>query len=187
MYSITDLKNHTKIILDGEPYVVIKYSHAQMGRGGAVVKTTLRNLKNGSVLAKTFQGNDKIEPADVMFRQAQFTYVDGDMFYFMDNETYEQVQLTKDVIGDTAYFLVEGNDVDLLYFGEHPINITVKAKVELKVVETPPGVRGDTVSGGTKPATLETGLIIQVPLFINVDDQVRVNTAEKSYVERVKK
>lgn len=184
MYSITDLKNDTKITLDGEPYVVTKYEHSKMGRGGAVVRATLKNLKSGATLNRTFQGSDKIEPADITNTKAQYTYSDGDVYYFMDEESFEQFEFSEDVLGDTKYFLIEGKTVDVMNYNGIPINVTVKPKVELTVVETVPGVKGDTVSGGGKPATLETGLVIQVPLFINEGDVVRVNTAEKSYVER---
>jgi len=187
MYSITNLKNGTKITIYNEPFVVLKYEHSQQGRGGAVVKTHLKNLITGATLMRTFQGNDKIEPADIRHTKAQFVYADGDMYTFMDDENYEQFELSKEVLSDIIPFLKEGDSVDVMNYNDNPINIVVKAKVELKVIETPPGVKGDTVSGGTKPATLETGLIIQVPLFINVDDEIRVNTAEKTYVERVKK
>lgn len=185
MYSISDLKNGTNITIDGEPYTVIKYEHSFQGRGGAVLRTTLKNLKTGASLPKTFHGSDKVEPAEISRSKAQFTYADGDSYNFMDNENYEQFEFGKDILGDMTYFLIEGEDVDVMYYNGIPINIGVKPKVELKVIETPPGVKGDTVSGGTKPATLETDLIIQVPLFINEGDIVRVNTAEKSYVERV--
>ena len=185
MLSITDLKNNTKITLDNQPYSVVKYEHSKMGRGGAVVRTTLRNLKDGSMLPKTFQGSDKIEPADIQHRKAQFTYSDGDIYNFMDNQSYEQAELSKDVLGDSTKFLVDGMDVDVMYYNDVAINVTLAPKVELKVIETPPGVKGDTVTGGTKPATLETGFVINVPLFINEGDVVRVNVDEKSYVERV--
>ena len=184
MYSITDLKNATKIIIDNDPYVVMKYEHSKMGRGGAVVRTTLKNLKTGASLTKTFQGSDKIEPADISHSKAQFTYANGDAYNFMDNETYEQFEFSKEILGDIINFLKEGDSVDVMYFNNIPINVSVKPKVDLKVIDTPPGVKGDTVSGGSKPATLETGLVIQVPLFINIGDMVRINTAEQTYVER---
>jgi elongation factor P len=183
MYSLTDLKVGTAIQLDGESYIVTSSQHSKQARGGGVMKTTLKNLVTGGTIQKTFQGNDKIDPADVAYSRAQFLYAD-DMFHFMDSETYEQFSLPADNIGDLAKFMVEGQNVDIQNINGAPVNVKVPPKVNLKVTETQPGVKGDTASGGSKPATLETGLVVNVPLFINEDDVLRINTETGEYSER---
>lgn len=184
MYSITDLKIGTKITLRNDPFVVLKYDHIKMGRGGAVVKATVKNLRTGQVLIESFSGSEKVEPAEVLLKKAQYTYSDAGTYYFMDEETFDQFEFSKEFLGDTVYFLMEGQNVDAMYYNGNAINVTVKPKVEMKVIDTPPGVKGDTVSGGTKPATMETGLVVTVPLFINIGDTLRINTETMSYVER---
>ena len=185
MLTITELRMGVKIIIDGDPYVITAYSQTKQARGGSVVKVTVKNLLNGSTLHKTFQGNDKLEEADITHTRAQYTYKDGDDYNFMDNQTYEQFTLNKEQLGDTTSFLVEGAEVDIMNFEGTPVNVELKPKMDLKVIETPPGVKGDTASGGSKPATLETGLVVQVPLFIKEGEKVRINTDTFEYVERV--
>lgn len=185
MYSINDLRVGTAVQLDGAPYIVLSSQHSKMGRGGGIQRTTLKNLLTGGTIQKTFQGNDKIEPADVSYTRAQYIYSDNDSFFFMDNNNYEQFPLPKENIGDLALFMVEGQMVDVQNINGNPANVKLLPKVNLKVVETDPGVKGDTASGGTKPAKLETGLTVQVPLFIDIGDTVRVNTESGVYVERV--
>jgi elongation factor P len=142
-------------------------------------------LKTGAVVAKNFQGSEKIEPADVGNRKAQYLYRSGEDFTFMDLSTYDQFELSEDVVGDGGGYLVEGNEVDALLFNEQPIGIQLKSTVDLKVVETIPGVKGDTATGGNKPAKLESGVTVNVPLFINEGDTVRVNTETGLYMTRV--
>jgi len=185
MLSITDLKVGVKIDLNDTPYTILRYSQSKQARGGSVVKVTMRNLLTGSSLNQTFQGNDKIQPADITRTKAQYTYNDGDNYYFMDNESFEQFSFSKEQLGDQTHFLIETNDVDIVNYKDVPINIELKPKVEIIVTETPPGVRGDTASGGSKPATLATGLVLQVPFFVNQGDTIRVNTDTSEYVERV--
>lgn len=184
MLGITDLKNNVKIELDGEPYVVAEYQHSKMGRGGAVMKTKLRNLRTGAVVSKTFQGNDKIKPASLDSRVAQFLYGEGDAYTFMDTTTYEQFTVPGKVAGESARFLKEGLEVDLLEFKGQIIAVDLPIKVEYKVTETDPGLKGDTVSGGSKPAVLESGAKITVPLFVQTGDRVRVDTRTGNYLER---
>jgi len=184
MLQITDLRIGTKIVVDGDPYVITQYSQSKQARGGSVVRVSIKNLINGSKLQKTFQGNDQLEEADIERTKAQFTYKDGDNYNFMDGESYEQFVLTTEQLGDAVNYLVESQEIDIINFKEVPVCVELKAKVDLKVVSTPPGVKGDTASGGSKPATLETGLIIQVPLFIKEGDLIRVNTETQEYVER---
>ena len=185
MYGITDLKIGTAINIDGQSYIVASSHHSKQARGGGVMKTSLKNLVTGATVQKTFQGNDKIDPANVGFSRAQYLYNDGEKYYFMDGTTFEQFELSKDNLGDQTFYLIEGTDVDIQNIDDKPVNIRLKPKIELKVKHTDPGVKGDTATGGTKPATLETDLVVQVPLFINIGDKIRVNTETREYCERV--
>jgi elongation factor P len=184
MLGITDLKTNTKIELDGDPYVVTDYQHAKMGRGGAVVRTKLRNLRTGSMLQKTFQGSDKIKPANLSSRKGQYLYGEGDSFTFMDTQNYEQFTLDSGVVGDGAKFLKEGLEVSLLQHGDAVIAVELPIKVEYEVKDTDPGLKGDTVSGGSKPATVESGATVTVPLFVQIGDRIRVDTRTGTYLER---
>ncbi|MBU2523645.1 elongation factor P [Patescibacteria group bacterium] len=186
MYSIAALKVGTAIQIDGEPYVVLTFMHSKQARGGGVAKTTIKNLITGAVIPKTFQGSEKIEPAEVGFKKAQYLYNDDNEYHFMFGDTFEQFSFTKEELGDDIYYLLDGTDVSIQVYDDKPINVQVPPKVELKVVETEPGVRGDTASGGSKPAKLETGKTVQVPLFINIGDTLRINTQTGEYVERAK-
>lgn len=184
MYSVAQIKPGVAITLDGEPYIVIKSEFSKQARQGGNNKTTLRNLKTGSNIQRTFSGNDKAEPADLLKARCQYLYDDGTSSHFMQNETYEQFELSDEMLGDKKQMLIENSEVSVLFYEDAPIGIELPPKIVLKVVETPPGVKGDTAQGGTKPATLETGLIVQVPLFINQGDSVRINSDEGTYVER---
>jgi elongation factor P len=184
MLGITNLKTNVKIELDGDPYVVTDSQHAKMGRGGAVVRTKLRNLKTGAIVAKTFHGNDKVRPANLEPRKGQYLFSQGDRFTFMDTESYDQVAIPATVLGDQRKYLKEGLEVDLLGFKDQVIAVELPIKVPLKVSQTDPGVRGDTVTGGSKPATLESGAVITVPLFVKPGDSVLVDTRQGTYVER---
>ncbi len=186
MLGITDLKVGTKITLDGQPYVVTWNQHSKQARGAGVMKTKLKNLITGAALERTFQGSDKIDPADIGFRKAQFLYAQGDDFQFMDQETYETISLPKTKLGEAISFLTDGMDVDLLYFEKNPINIQLPPKMTFTVTQTDPGVKGDTAQGGSKPAVIETGYTVKVPLFINKDDKIVINTDSGEYVERAK-
>ena len=186
MYSIASLKVGTAIKIDGEPYVVLTFHHSKQARGGGVAKTTIKNLVTGAIIPKTFQGNDKLEPAEVGFKKAQYLYSDGNEYHFMFGDNFEQFSFTKDDLGDVVNYLLDGTDVDIQVYEDKAINVQLPPKVNLKVVETEPGVRGDTASGGSKSAKLETGISIQVPLFINVGDVLRINTQTNEYVERAK-
>ncbi len=148
------------------------------------MKTTLKNLLTGNTLQKTFQGNDKIEPAEVRFSKAQYLYSDGEGYHFMDGTTYDQFTLPKENLEGQTDYMVEGTNVDIQNIDGKPVNIQLQPKAVLKVAQTDPGVRGDTAAGGSKPATLETGLVLQVPLFINEGDSLRINTDTGEYCER---
>lgn len=184
MYVITDLKPGRAIQIDGNPFVVVSSQFGRKSQSKANMQCKLKNLKTGAVVARNFQGSEKIEPADVGFRKVQYLYNDGERYTFMDLQSYDQFELDKETVGDAAEFLVDGNEMDALVFEEQPIAIQLKPTVDLKVTETIPGVKGDTASGGGKPATLESGLVVTVPLFINEGDVVRVNTETAEYMAR---
>ncbi|MBT3865004.1 elongation factor P [Candidatus Peregrinibacteria bacterium] len=185
MYGITDLKIGTAVNIDGQAFIVTASQHSKQARGAGVMKTKMKNLITGAVVQKTFQGNDKLEPAEVRYSKAQYLYNDTANYFFMDQESFEQFELPVDNLGDQTNFLVEGETVDIQNVNGTPANVNLPPKVSLKVTQVDPGVKGDTASGGSKPATLETGLVIQVPLFINEGDNIRVNTESKEYCERV--
>jgi len=184
MLNISEIKTGKSIILNGEPYAVIYCEHSKMGRAGAVLRTKLKNLISGAVLEKTFQGADRIEEAEIAKSKAQYLYKDGENYVFMDNETYNQFSLSRETLGGSVKYLIEGTEVVILNFNGHPANIELPVKMKLKVVEAPPGVKGDTVSGGSKAVKLETGLEITAPLFIKKGDEVIVNTEKGEYVSR---
>ena len=166
MYEITDLKIGTTITLDGEPFKVVWNQFSKTGRQGGVMAVKLKNLRTGAVIPKTFQGADKITPAEIVRKKAQFLYRDNDGCHFMDAETFDQFTLSEAAVGDAGKFLQDGEEYLLMYFDDVPMNVSLPIKLDFKVVETPPGVKGDTASGGTKPAKLDCGVSVQVPLFI---------------------
>ncbi len=182
--NFNELKTGKKIVLDGSPFVIIYHEHSKTGRAGAVLRTKIRNLKTGAVQEKIFHGSDKVEEADISKIDAQFLYSDGDDYYFMDNETYDQVTISKKTLGNAVNFLKEGIGVTLLNFNGSPINIELPVKITLEVIEAPPGIKGDTQSGGDKVVITETGLQITTPLFINKGDRIVVNTERCEYVSR---
>lgn len=184
MLGISEIKVGELVQLNGEPYIVIKADHHKMGRGGAVLKTKLRNLINSNVLEKTFQGNEKAEEAVVEKKKANFMYRNEDEANFMDNESYEQFSLPLDRLGDKLKFLKDGVDIDILYFKDRPVAIDLPVKIALKVVSAPPGVKGNSAGNVTKVVELETGAQINVPMFINEGDVIRINTETGEYVER---
>jgi elongation factor P len=184
MYSVAQLKPGIAIILNGEPCMVTKSEFSKQARQGGTNKTTLRNLKTGANIQQTFGGNDKAEPADLQKARCQFLYNVGSASHFMHNETYEQFELSDEFLGDNRYYLLEGGEASVQFFEDQPIGVEPPPKVVLKVTETQPGVKGNTAQGGSKPAKLETGLTVSVPLFINEGDSIRVNTDGGTYVER---
>lgn len=186
MYSIADLKKEILISLDGVPYRVVDSQHVSLGRGGAVMRTKLKNLLNGSVQERTFRPAEKIAPADVTRVVMQYLYrQDGEMV-FMNQETYDQEPIRSEVLGDQARFIAEGSVVTLFFFNNRPIGLEMPNAVYLTVTETEPGVRGDTATASLKPCTVETGVVIQVPLFINTGDVIKVDTRSGAYLERKK-
>ena len=175
----------TIISHDGQPYQVTYTQHVKMGRGGANLKTKLKNLITGQVLEITYSGGDKIAEADLERSKANFLYNEGGSYNFMDNESYEQFSLDKNSIGEPADFLKEGATVDVLIFEKKPVSIKLPVKVDLKVTQSPPGVKGDTAGSANKIVTLETEKEIKAPLFIDKGDIIKINTETGEYVERV--
>jgi elongation factor P len=186
MYSTAEFKRGLKIELDGTPFIIVDFQHVKPGKGGAFVRTKLKNLLNGRVVDQTFRSGEKVEKPDLMERNMQFLYREGDRYCMMDNETYEQIMLTEDQVGEARLFLIENMNVDVLFFNQEPIALELPTFVELEVAQTEPGVKGDTAAGGSKPATLESGATVQVPLFINEGDRLKVDTRTGTYIERVK-
>ncbi len=184
MLSISDIKSGKNIILNGIPFAVLYHEHSKTGRAGSVLRTRLKNLANGTVLEKTFQGSEMAEEADITKTKAQYTYRENDVYNFMDNENYEQFSLSKEALGDNVSYLKEGTEVTLLNFNDGPINVELPVKVTLEVTDAPPGIKGDTVSTGGKVVTLETGLKVSTPLFVKVGDKIIVNTERGEYVSR---
>ena len=186
MYDTSAFKRGLKIEIDGKPFEIIEFQHVKPGKGGAFVRTKLKNMINGRVLDQTFRSGEKVGKPDLQEREMQYLYKDGDNFCLMDNETYDQIFLPEDQMGDRRRFLVENLTVSMLFFNGKPVGIELPMFVELTVTDTDPGVKGDTASKVTKPATLETEAIVPVPIFINVGDKIKVDTRKGSYVERAK-
>ena len=184
MISPGDLRKGITIELDGVPYQVIDYQHIKMGRGSAQVRLRLKDVKEGHIIERTFQASEKWTRARLDRRPVQFLYRDAETYHFMDQENYEQFELHQTQVGDASNYLAEGMTAEVLVYNDEPIGIELPPNVTLKVTETIPGFRGDTAQGGTKPATLETGLVVNVPLFVNEGDTIRVDTRSSSYIER---
>jgi elongation factor P len=186
MYQPTDLKKGTVCQIDGKPYRVVEYSQKVMGRGGSIVNVKLKNLIDGSLIPKTFKGQDKIERAEVSNKTVQYLYSDGTDFHFMDPETFEQFQLGEDIVDTASQYLKEGDELSLQFFGDRVINVELPKNLYLEVTYAEDVVKGDTTSSVLKDATLETGLVVKVPAFIKVGDIVSVDTTTGEYRERKK-
>ncbi|MBI2304894.1 MAG: elongation factor P [Chloroflexi bacterium] len=184
MISTGDLKKGINIQLDGELYNVLDNQHIKMGRGTAQVRLRLRSLKAGHITERTFQAGEKFLQVRLESRSVQYLYGEGDLYYFMDNETFEQRALSAEQLGDALSYIKENMALELLLHDGEAIGVELPVTVDLRVAETPPSFKGNTASGGGKPAVLETGLAIQVPFFVNVGDMIRVDTRAGRYVER---
>ncbi|MEY4633259.1 MAG: elongation factor [Actinomycetota bacterium] len=180
-----DLKNGITLELDNGLFTVVEFQHVKPGKGGAFVRTKIRNLRNGAVIEKTFNAGIRVEQAILDKRDMQFLYKDGDDFVFMDTESYDQQHIPPVALGDAADYLVEQAMAIIAFYNGEIVTVEIPASAELVIAETEPGIQGDRVSGATKPATLETGKVIKVPLFINVGDKVKVDTRTGDYVTRV--
>ncbi len=185
--STTEFRNGLKIEIDGEPYVIVEFQHVKPGKGGAFVRTKFKSLKSGNVTDKTFRAGEKVDVPNLEEKTMQYLYAADKDRIFMDTSTYEQVSMNEKQLGDSINYLKENMEIKVLYHKEQPINIDVPMFVELAIARTDPGVRGDTASGGSKPATLESGAVIKVPLYLNEGDVVKVDTRTGTFIERVKK
>jgi len=181
----SQFRNGLKIELDGEPFTMIFFQHVKPGKGGAFVRTKVKNLKTGRVLDRTFRAGERLEEADVEERTMQYLYLDGANLVFMDTQSYDQIPFSPDQVGDARKFLKENLEVSVVFWRGQPIGVELPSFIEATVTRCDPGIKGDTASGATKPATIETGAVLQVPLFIKEGDQLRVDTRTGEYVERV--
>ncbi len=184
MISTNEFHNGLTIELEGEVYTIVEFQHVKPGKGAAIVRSKLRNFRTGHITEKTFRAGDKVQKAHLERREVEFLYKDGDHLVVMDTENYEQMNLTPDQVGDKSKYLKENDRFTVIFYKEEVLGIEVPYTVELKVAETEPGVKGDTASGGSKPATLETGVVVQVPFFINEGDVLRIDTRTGEYIER---
>ena len=186
MISTSEFKKGVKMELDSTPYVIIDFQHVKPGKGGAFVRTKLKNLITGKVIDKTFRSGEKVKEADIEQRSMQYLYKDGKDFILMDNETYDQIAISEETVGDDAKWMLEEAMVNVLIYKGNPVTIELPAFMELKIIETDPGVKGDTAQGGSKPAKLETGAVVNVPLFVAEGETIKVDTRTGDYIERVK-
>lgn len=178
-------RNGLKVELDGSPFVITYFQHVKPGKGGAFVRTKVKNLLTGKVLDRTFRSGEKVEEADVEERNMQYLYLDGEDLVFMDSSTYDQIPIAADVIGEARKFLQENAEVSVLFWKGKPVSIDLPAFVEALITQCDPGVKGDTATNVTKPATIETGAVVQVPLFVKEGEKIRVDTRTGEYCERV--
>jgi len=184
MIPVNELRSGEIFKENNQPFTVVKYSHVKMGRGNAVIKIKARSLTTGAVLEKSYLSGSSVEEADVEKTKVQYLYKAGHQYFFMDNKTYEQSDLGSDFLGDNVYYLKEGETYEIVKFEGAPVSLQLPITIVLKVTETGPGFKGDTVSSTFKPAVLETGLKTDVPLFINLSDSIKVDTRDGSYVSR---
>jgi elongation factor P len=181
----SEFRKGLKIEVDGEPFEIVEFQHVKPGKGSAFVRTSIRSLLSGRVLQPTFKSGDKVGRPDIEEKEMKFLYAQGDEFHFMDSKSYEQTYISEKVLGESKNFLKENINCSILFYNGKAIGVTMPNAVELKVTKCDPGARGDTVSGAMKPATLETGITINVPLFINEGDILRIDTRTGAYITRV--
>ncbi len=182
--STAEFKKGLKIQFDGEPYSIVDFQHVKPGKGGAFVRTKLKHMKLGRVIDNTFRAGEKVELVDFDEKRMQYLYKD-DRYHFMDLDTYDQISLAPEEVGEARAFLKENTEVEILFIDGNPVSVELPNFIELQIVKTDPGIRGDTATGGSKPATLETGAVIQVPLFLNEGAVVKVDTRSGEYLGRV--
>ncbi|MCX5907148.1 MAG: elongation factor P [Deltaproteobacteria bacterium] len=186
MYTTTDFRKGLKIEINGEPFVMVDFQHVKPGKGGAFVRTRIKSLTTGNVNDVTFRSGDKVDKADVEEKEMQFLYETNGEYHFMDTQNYEQLFLTADQLGENKDFLKENLVIKAVFHNKRALGIEVPMFIDLKVLQSDPGLRGDTATGATKPATLESGAVIQVPLFVEEGDVIRVDTRTREYITRVK-
>ncbi|HNU69099.1 MAG TPA: elongation factor P [Myxococcota bacterium] len=187
MYETSDIRKGLKITMDGYPWEVVDFQFVKPGKGTAFTRVRVKNLKTGQALDRTFKTGEKLEECDLEEHVGQYMYSDGENYFFMNQESYEQISIPASVLGDSALFLTENMECTILVFEGVPMNVALKTFLEAEIVYTEPGMKGDTATGGSKPAKISTGAEVQVPLFINQGDWIKVDTRDGSYVERVKK
>lgn len=185
VYDTSEFRKGLKIEYDGDPYEILDFQHVKPGKGSAFVRTSIKNLLNGRVLQPTLKSGEKVGRPDIEEKDMQFLYVQGDEFHFMEKKTFEQTFVSEGVLGEAKNYLKENIDVAVMFYNGKAIGVTLPNSVELAVTKCDPGVRGDTVSGATKPATLETGYTVNVPLFINEGDVLKIDTRDGKYLTRV--
>jgi len=186
MYGINDLKTGTTFELEGAPFIVIDYQHSKKGRSGAVMRTKIRNLLTGAIVQRTFSGNEKFPEVQIERRKVQYLYKDGESYYFMDVNDYSQFDMNAEALGNNTRFLKDGETLSFQFYEGRPINLDLPVKMDFLVTEASEGLKGDTASGATKAVKIETGLSVNVPLFIKEGDKIRINTTDGAYVERAK-
>lgn len=184
MYSPSDFRKGLRILVDDQPYYVVDYQHFKMGRGKANVRTKLKHIKTGAVIEKVFSSNESFKPPDMEDKKMQYLYENAGNFTFMDSVTFEQVEIPMDNLGDAKWYILENQEYKVLFLDNEAISVELTASVVLEVMETEPAARGDTVTNVTKPATLETGLIVKVPPFVKEGDKIKVDTRTGEYIER---
>ncbi|MBN2362267.1 MAG: elongation factor P [Deltaproteobacteria bacterium] len=187
MWTTSDFRKGLKIEIDGVPYVIVDFQHVKPGKGTAFVRTRIKNMITGQLIEPTFRSGDKVKRPDLLETKMQYLYSDGDTCHFMDTKSYEQAEIPREILGEASDYLIENLEISAIFFNGQPIGVDVPNFVELKIIRCEPGARGDTVSGAQKPATVETGAIFYVPLFVNEGETIRVDTRDRSYVERVSK
>lgn len=185
MVSTSEFRNGMVLRLDDDLYFMVEFEHFKPGKGAAVVRTRLKSVKTGAMIDRTFRSGDKVDDVRLERRKMQYLYKSGDLYCFMDNVTYDQYELSPDVMGDAVKYLKENEILEILVAEQNAVNVALPIFVELEVMETDPGLRGDTASGGSKPAVLETGASVQVPLFVERGDVLKIDTRTESYVERI--
>ena len=185
--STAEFRKSLKIEVDGTPYTIVDFQHVKPGKGGAFVRTKLKNLRNGKVVERTFRSGERLDEADVQDRRMSYLYQDGDGLVFMDSESFDQMSIPLERVGEAKLYLKENLEVDVLLYKGNAINIELPSFIEAVITKTEPGIKGDTASGSTKPATIETGAVVQVPLFVKEGEKIRVDTRTGEYVERVNK
>jgi elongation factor P len=186
MYGINDLKNGTTFELEGQPFVVLDYQHSKQGRSGAVLRTKIKNLLTGATVQRTFSGSEKFGEVQIERKKVQYLYLDNGRYFFMDQNDYSQFDLSAEDLGSNTSYLKDGEIVTFQFYAGKPISLDLPVKMDFLVTEASEGLKGDTASGSTKVVTIETGLKINVPLFIKEGDMLRINTTDGSYVERAK-
>ncbi len=186
MILTSDFRKGLKVEFKGDPHEIVDFQHVKMGRGGAIVRTKMKNMRTGSVVEETFRSGEKLPSPELQERKMQYLYMQDDLYYFMDSENFEQTPLTAEQLGNAKMFMKENMEVRILYYKGNPLNVDLPTFIDLVVAQTDPGFKGDTASGGGKPATLETGAVVRVPFHINEGDTIKVDTRTSEYIERVK-